>query len=117
MSFRTTLLLLLVLAGLGGYAYWVEYPKAQEEAKPRKLYDFKADDVSAVTLTYADREIEIEKSGDDWRLLNLITVARLIAHAAYRREESRGGHFRSDFPERDDLRWRFHAVDAPDPVK
>ena len=33
---------------------------------------------------------------------NLLTVARLIARAALRREESRGGHFRADFPARDD---------------
>jgi L-aspartate oxidase len=30
--------------------------------------------------------------------LNLIQSARLIAQAALMREESRGGHFRSDFP-------------------
>ena len=30
---------------------------------------------------------------------NMTTTARLIAAAAYAREESRGGHFRSDFPE------------------
>ncbi len=42
---------------------------------------------------------------------NLVTVARLIAQAALRREESRGGHFRADFPERNDREWRFHAVD------
>ena len=30
--------------------------------------------------------------------LNLVQCARLIAHAALMREESRGGHFRSDFP-------------------
>ena len=35
-----------------------------------------------------------------WRRFNLLTVARLIARAALRREESRGGHFREDFPER-----------------
>jgi L-aspartate oxidase len=50
--------------------------------------------------------------GDAWRHLNLITVAKLIARAALRREESRGGHFREDFPERDDRNWRFHAVDS-----
>jgi L-aspartate oxidase len=30
--------------------------------------------------------------------LNLVQCARLIAHAALMREESRGGHYRSDFP-------------------
>jgi L-aspartate oxidase len=46
-----------------------------------------------------------------WRRYNLITVARLIARAALRREESRGGHFRDDFPARDDLHWKVHLVD------
>ena len=50
-------------------------------------------------------------TADAWRELNLLTVARLIAGAALRREESRGGHFRSDFPERDDARWKVHVVD------
>lgn len=51
-------------------------------------------------------------NADDWRRFNLVTVARLIARAALRREESRGGHFRQDFPARDDRRWRFHMVEA-----
>ena len=34
-----------------------------------------------------------------------VTVGRLIARAALRREESRGGHYRIDFPRRDDQRW------------
>ena len=50
-------------------------------------------------------------SADAWRRFNLLTVARLIARAALRREESRGGHFRDDFPERDDLHWQVHLVD------
>ena len=47
-----------------------------------------------------------------WRDRHLLTVARLIAGAALRREESRGGHYREDFPHRDDDRWRIHMVDT-----
>ena len=32
---------------------------------------------------------------------NMLTVAKLIAAAALKRQESRGGHFRSDYPEQD----------------
>lgn len=41
---------------------------------------------------------------------NLLTTAMLIAHAAAVREESRGAHYRDDFPERDDANWRGHTV-------
>ena len=37
---------------------------------------------------------------------NLALLGRLLATASLRREESRGAHFRLDFPERDDARWR-----------
>ena len=50
-------------------------------------------------------------TADGWRDRNLVTVATLIARAALRREESRGGHYREDFPKRDDERWCIHAVD------
>jgi len=42
----------------------------------------------------------------DWRTASILTVGRLIARAALRREESRGGHYRSDFPDRDDVHWK-----------
>ena len=51
------------------------------------------------------------RTADEWRHRNLVTIARLIAGAALRREESRGGHFREDFAKRDDARWRVHLVD------
>ena len=40
---------------------------------------------------------------------NFVALATLVAHAALWREESRGGHFRTDFPEQDD-RWRVHSI-------
>lgn len=40
---------------------------------------------------------------------NFVTLAKLIATAALWREESRGGHFRSDFPEQRE-EWRLHSV-------
>jgi len=43
------------------------------------------------------------------RLSSLVTVSLLIARAALRREESRGGHFRTDFPHRDDIHWQKHV--------
>jgi succinate dehydrogenase / fumarate reductase flavoprotein subunit len=43
-------------------------------------------------------------------LENLLDLAYVTAHAALRREESRGGHTRSDFPERDDGRWLRHSL-------
>ncbi|OAI39255.1 L-aspartate oxidase [Planctomycetaceae bacterium SCGC AG-212-D15] len=48
-----------------------------------------------------------------WELQNLLTVARLMIHAAKQREESRGVHFRSDFAQRDDSRWARHLACPP----
>lgn len=43
-----------------------------------------------------------------WELQNLLTVSHLVAEAALAREESRGVHFRTDFPQTDDTQWRRH---------
>lgn len=41
---------------------------------------------------------------------NMITVGLAVTQAALAREESRGGHFRSDYPERDNDQWQLHSV-------
>ncbi len=49
------------------------------------------------------------ENGDAITAANAVLVARLIVESALRREESRGGHFRSDFPQtRED--WHAHTV-------
>src|SRR5208283_3959572 len=45
-----------------------------------------------------------------WELQNLLTIARLMLGSALEREESRGVHFRSDFPQRDDGHWQRHLT-------
>jgi L-aspartate oxidase len=46
------------------------------------------------------------------QLRSLVTVAYLMSRAALRREESRGGHYRTDFPERHDETWGHHCSDV-----
>jgi L-aspartate oxidase len=57
----------------------------------------------ARSATPGDRELR--------RVASLVTVGLLIARAALRREESRGGHFREDFPQRDDIHWQRRIAD------
>jgi len=47
-----------------------------------------------------------------WELVNMLTVARLATLGALAREESRGVHFRQDFPETAPD-WRAHTVLTP----
>ncbi|WP_301177718.1 L-aspartate oxidase [Actinomadura geliboluensis] len=70
----------------------------------------------AAGLERAVRELEGLAGGDAepgvaaWEVTNLYTVASAIALAARRREETRGSHWREDFPERADGAWRGHLV-------
>jgi len=44
-----------------------------------------------------------------WELDNLMSVAMVIARAALNRKESRGAHYREDFPERKD-EFNYHTL-------
>jgi succinate dehydrogenase/fumarate reductase flavoprotein subunit len=73
---------------------------------------------SADTLSDALQKIEdvmkkldfIPLTEEEIELKNLATVAKLITKAALDREESRGAHYRSDFPKTDDKNWKKHLV-------
>ncbi len=47
---------------------------------------------------------------EGFELQNMIMVAELICRSALMREESRGVHFREDFPQKDDAGWKKHII-------
>ena len=45
-----------------------------------------------------------------WELGNMLELAEIIATSALNRKESRGGHSREDYPDRDDKEWLKHTL-------
>jgi L-aspartate oxidase len=60
--------------------------------------------------TAPDRPGCVEPGPEAWDATNLHTVSTVLVLAAARRAETRGCHWREDFPERDDARWRGHLL-------
>jgi L-aspartate oxidase len=58
------------------------------------------DKLSGVTAEHVDVA--------SWETSNLLTISGALAESALRREETRGSHWREDFPDRDDARWAGH---------
>lgn len=52
----------------------------------------------------------IEGGPKSWQTTNLLHLGQLLTHVAALREETRGGHVRTDFPERDDAAWLGHLI-------
>jgi L-aspartate oxidase len=73
-------------------------------------------ELKTATETLAGLEIpRAEKEGRyEHEVRNLHTLALLIARSALAREESRGSHYRSDFPYRDDEKLQKHSVVCKD---
>lgn len=47
---------------------------------------------------------------EQYEFANMLICSLLVAKSALVREESRGAHYRDDFPEKDDLLWRKHTL-------
>ena len=47
-----------------------------------------------------------------WELGSMLEIAEVVAMSALNRTESRGGHSREDYPERDDANWLKHTLIA-----
>jgi L-aspartate oxidase len=45
-----------------------------------------------------------------WELQNMLCLSRLMIEAALQRQESRGAHVRTDFPNADDEHWNRHIT-------
>ncbi|MEX5294546.1 succinate dehydrogenase flavoprotein subunit [Kocuria sp. CPCC 205268] len=79
------------------------------------------DDIAALEARYANISIQDKGKRFNLDLLEavelgfLLQLAKVMTVAALHREESRGGHFREDFPERDDENFMKHSMVYLDP--
>jgi len=95
-----------------------------DDAAVKLLRRTMTDDVGVIrdaeTLRNALRTIAAveAESGEDRRFANMLIAAKLIAAAAWKRKESRGAHFRSDYPASDPrLAMRSHiTLDEADAI-
>jgi len=52
-----------------------------------------------------------------WEALNLHTVALLVARSALARQESRGAHYRTDYPDHNDTKFLKHSLISGETVR
>ena len=69
-----------------------------------------AQGLSRMKQALEDMGAQIAPHRGSIELANLHTVAALIVDSALAREESRGAHYRNDFPRRDDANFSQHSV-------
>jgi L-aspartate oxidase len=109
----------------------MENGKSEDESPKSKIQNPKSDEISTAVKKRVKRVMwervgilrdkdslqralnefaQIEKSNLSTSSRNFVTLAKLVATSALWREESRGGHFRNDFPERDDVNFDKHSI-------
>jgi L-aspartate oxidase len=72
------------------------------------LRDAKGLDAAERGLADLATDASATPSTENWEATNLVTVACALVQAARLREETRGSHWRDDFPDRDDVGWLGH---------
>ena len=65
---------------------------------------------TAHVLRQLGEQTDDEPRTEAWEATNLQQVAAAMAALAARREETRGSHWREDYPKQDDARWRVRQV-------
>jgi len=63
---------------------------------------------AAIKLRGLETRIATDVGPEEWEATNLLTISSALAASAARREETRGSHWREDFPRRDDAHWAGH---------
>src|SRR5207245_10975566 len=104
----------------------VEVGELMTHHRPRRRYNKSVHepDAKLVELLECVRKINLSDRSN-WanttivfarRLYNMLQLSRVIAQGAAMRDESRGAHYKPDFPERDDKNWlkTTKATFAPD---
>lgn len=51
---------------------------------------------------------------EEYEFANMLTCCLLVTESALAREESRGAHYREDYPQRSDVQWRKHLLQIRD---
>lgn len=111
-----------------------EIPQMKFTVEPSERTPLDLDDVRNSLRSMMGRNLGVEREGDrmvesaeiidfwaryvmdktfsdpsGWEVQNMLTVSALIVRAALERTESRGVHFRRDYPDSDDA-WRTHLL-------
>ena len=101
-----------------------EIKKALNEVMDRYFWIFRNGDemkegikrIQELKRKYENIEISDKSRGFNTQLIHameigfMLDLAEVVAFGAYAREESRGAHYRLDYPKRDDERWLKHTL-------
>jgi len=85
-------------------------PKLQKQMTKRVGVLRSADGMADAAAKLADLSTReaTEIGEEEWETTNLLTISTALTAAARLREETRGSHWRDDFPDRDDAHWAGH---------